>query len=380
MTVHSRTAGGVEQAPGAVPRLTTERAAGAGRLGRSAIDRPALLFLSLGMAMGPRGLNLLPESLLSFLDPAVSAGLAAVGALVGLGLYRDRRREPALAASVVADSGLAIVAVGIGAAVVWRLAALPGEAIWIASICLGIAAIASSPGVRHATHPFAVLVGRVSSLGNAIAIVLGALALAWLVRQSAAGTMWIVAELCAIAAMIGSAGWLLAGQTSDDNEQRVFAAGTVLLLGGAAEYLSASALFMGLAAGVCWRAAGRAATDRLTRDLESLQHPLVVLLLLVAGAVCHVSAEAVALVAAYVLCRIAAKLGSGFVVSRLASSGRPRALGLYFLPPGVVGVAFALNIAAAWRDPAAALIVDVLVLGTLLAELLSVVNPPREST
>jgi hypothetical protein len=378
MTARSRAVDSIERP---ILRLPTDqpRRHRARGLGRSAIDRPALVFLPLGMAMGPRGLNLLPDSLLSFLDPAVSAALAAVGALAGLALYRDRRREPALLGGVVADSGLAIVAVSASVAAVWRAAGLPAPATLIASVCLGIAAVASSPGLRNTTHPLAPLVGRISGLGAAIAIVLGALALAWLPRQSPAGTLWNVGELCAISAMIGFAGWLLAGQTSDDNEQRVFAAGTVLLLGGAAEYLAASALFMGLAAGACWRAAGRAATDRLTRDLEYLQHPLVVLLLLIAGAKCHVSIGAIALVAAYALCRTAAKLGSGFVISRLAGSGRPLALGLYFLPPGVVGVAFALNIAAVWSDPAAALLLDVLVLGTLLSELLAVANAPPEA-
>ena len=328
------------------------------------------------MAMEPRGLNLPPTLPLS----RSGGGWLRWRPLArspGSHCIRDRRREPALSGSVVADSGLAIVAVSACAAAVWRAAGLPAPATVIASVCLGIAAAASSPGLRNTTHPLAPLVGRISGLGAAIAIVLGALALAWLPRQSPAGTLWNVVELCAIAAMIGFAGWLLAGQTSDDNEQRVFAAGTVLLLGGAAEYLAASALFMGLAAGGCWRAAGRAATDRLTRDLEYLQHPLVVLLLLIAGAKCHVSIGAIALVAAYALARAAAKLGSGFVISRLAGSGRPLALGLYFLPPGVFGVAFALNVSAVWSRSGAALALDVVVLGTLVSDALAVIVAPR---
>jgi hypothetical protein len=354
------------------------RVAGGARLGRSAIDRPALLFLPLGIAMGPRGLSLLPESLLSFLDPAVSAALATVGALAGLGLYRDRRREPALAGSVFVDTAFASLAVGLCAVIVWRGMHLPGGAVWIAAICLAIAAIASSPSVRHAPNPFTPLAGRVSHIATAIAIVLGALALAWLRQPSPAAAVLTAAALGAIAAMMGIAGWLLAGQTGDDNEQRVFAAGTVLLLGGAAEYLGASALFMGLAGGACWRRAGGAASERLARDLAYLQQPLVVLLLLIAGAKCHVSSAVVALVAAYALSRTAAKLACGFVVSRLAASGRPLAVGLSLLPPGIVGVAFGLNVAAAWRDPSAALLLDVLVLGTFLSELLAVANPPRE--
>jgi len=364
---------------GATHTAAPVRARSAERFGRSAIDRPALLFLPLGMAMGPRGLNVVPESLLAFLDPALSAALATLGALAGLGLYRDRRRETALSTSVLVDVVLTIVTVGGGAVAAWRFMGLPLDATWIGAACLAVAAVASTAGTRSAQHPFAALIGRISELGTAISIILGALVLAWLRHQSPAGSLLMTAELCAIAAMIGLAGWLLAGQTSDDNEQRVFAAGAVLLLGGAAEYLAASALFLGFVAGAGWRIMGGAAGERLTRDLEYLQHPLVVLLLIIAGARCDFSAGAMALVAAYVLCRTGAKLAAGFVVSRLASSGRGLALGLCLLPSGVVGVAFALNLAAAWPDPAAALILDALVLGTLLSELLAIANAPREA-
>jgi hypothetical protein len=353
------------------------RVHGARGLGHSAVDRPALLFLPLGVAIGPRGLNVLPDSLLAFLDPAVSAALATIGALAGLALYRDRRREPALMSSVAVDIAFAIAAAGGCAAVGWRAAGQPDNFVWIAAACLGILAIASSPGARNAAHPLASLAGRVSQLGTAIAIVLGACAIAWLPGRSLTATVSIVAQLSAIAAMIGAAGWLLAGQTSNDNEQRVFAAGTVLLLGGAAEYMAASALFTGLVAGACWRAAGRPAQDRLARDLEALRHPLVVLLLLIAGARCHVSAGAVALAAAYALCRAAAKLTTGLVMTRLAASARPLSLGLSLLPPDVAAVAFAVNVAAAWSDPAASLLLDILVLGMFLSELLASANPPR---
>jgi hypothetical protein len=362
-------------------RVAAEGAArvqGARGLGRSAIDRPALWFLPLGMAIGPRGLNVLPDSLLTFLDPAVSAALATVGALAGLALYRDRRREPAVVYGVAVDMAFAFAAVGGCAAVAWRAARQPDNLVWVAAACLSISAIASSPGARNAAHPPASLAGRVGRLGTAIAIVLGAVAIAWLQGRSAAATLLIVAQLSAIAAMIGAAGWLLAGQTSDDNEQRVFAAGTVLLLGGAAEHMAASALFIGLVAGTCWRVAGRPARDRLARDLEYLRHPLVVLLLLIAGARCHVSASAAALAAAYALSRATAKLTTGLVMSRRAASGRALSLGLHLLPPDVAAVAFAVNVAAAWSDPAAGLLLDVVVLGTLLSELLAVANPPRE--
>ena len=83
--------------------------------------------------------------------------------------------------------------------------------------------------------------------------------------------------------MIAVAAWLLVAQTSSDSEQRVFAIGALLLLGGTAAHLSLSALFVGFLAGVFWKATGRPALETLARDMRYLQHPLTVLLLIVAG-------------------------------------------------------------------------------------------------
>ena len=60
--------------------------------------------------------------------------------------------------------------------------------------------------------------------------------------------------------------------------------GALALAGGAAAYLRVSPLAVGLVAGVFWTVApGRA--DRIVQDdLRKVQHPLVVLLLVTAGA------------------------------------------------------------------------------------------------
>ena len=58
----------------------------------------------------------------------------------------------------------------------------------------------------------------------------------------------------------------------------------MLLVGGLADYLSLSALTSGLVAGLFWQRAGGPAAESLRRDLGYLQHPLVVLLLVTAGA------------------------------------------------------------------------------------------------
>src|SRR5688500_16537097 len=58
-------------------------------LGLSPMPVPALLLLA-GVALGPLGLGLFSLRVLSYLDLIVSAALAALGVLVGLGL--DMRR------------------------------------------------------------------------------------------------------------------------------------------------------------------------------------------------------------------------------------------------------------------------------------------------
>ena len=64
----------------------------------------------------------------------------------------------------------------------------------------------------------------------------------------------------------------------------MFVLGALSLAGGAAAYLRVSPLAVGLVAGVFWTVApGRA--DRIVHDdLRKVQHPLVVLLLVTAGA------------------------------------------------------------------------------------------------
>ena len=191
----------------------------------------------------------------------------------------DRRREPALVTSVLVDVVLTIVAVGGSAAAVWRVMGLGLDSTWIAAACLAVAAVASTPGTRSAAQPFAALIGRIGELGTAIAIVLGALVLAWLRHLSPAASLLLTAELCAIAAMIGLAGWLLVA--ADQRRQRAarLRHRHVLLLAGAADISAVvgavhSAWWPGFARrfhGGRGRRPVRRATSRY------LQHPLVAL-------------------------------------------------------------------------------------------------------
>jgi hypothetical protein len=102
--------------------------------------------------------------------------------------------------------------------------------------------------------------------------------------------------IAAVAVAVAFAGWLLVGQADSDREQQVFVIGSLLLIGGGAVYTSLSAVFAGLLAGVVWSSGGDLARARIVKHLDYFQHPLLVVMLLVAGASIAFSLDALAVV------------------------------------------------------------------------------------
>lgn len=182
------------------------------------------LLLLLGVAAGPRGLNLLSPSVLLLLDPLIVMALGMLGVFIGLAID-PRRPRPSAPAVIAVIAGIAMAA------------------------------------LRDAT-PLAQLL---TALG-----------------------------IAGVAAGVAVAGWLLVGQADSDREQQVFIVGSLLLIGGGAAYTSLSAVFAGLLAGMVWNSAGNLARARIVQHLDYFQHPLVVVMLLVAGASITFSVEAMA--------------------------------------------------------------------------------------
>jgi hypothetical protein len=139
-----------------------------------------------------------------------------------------------------------------------------------------------------------------------------------------------------------------------------------------------SALYGGLVAGVCWRYAGRRPRDTISRDVLFVQHPLVVVVLLVAGALAEPSADALAFGAAYLALRSAGQSLAGRVVSRTAQADVPPDLWRFLVPPGVFGVAFALNAAGVLAEGAPTLL-GAVVFGTIGSEVVAALSSPRRA-
>jgi hypothetical protein len=182
--------------------------------------------------------------------------------------------------------------------------------------------------------------------------------------------------MAGITLALATAASLLLTQAPAETEERVLAVSALLLVGGASGTLSLSALFGGLIAGVFWRYAARRSRETISRDVLFVQHPLLVLVLLVAGARTEISAWSLGVGAAYLTLRLVGQLGSGMVAGKVAGIEVPRDLKFRLLPPGVFGVAFALNAVSVVGDDATTLLSTVVV-GTIASDLLARLSLPQ---
>jgi hypothetical protein len=348
-------------------------------LGLSPTPVPGLVLLPLGMALGPHGLGLLSPTVLSYLDPAVSVAIATLGVFVGLGLDARRPHEGRLLIAASLEAALTVTLVVGGVLFALRLAPFdPGLVPWLFALLLGICAASSATTAIEWPDQTGAVATRIGDLDDVLTILAGGVALAWLRVSDPQAVAPLVAQSAAIALLIAVAGWLLVTQAASDSEHRVFVMGTLLLLGGAVEYLSLSALLAGLVAGIFWNVAGGSARDDISRDVRHVQHPLVVLLLLTAGA--HVSfwPGLGLLVPTYLLVRIAGKVLGGWMAGRIAGHHRPLRVGLYLVSPGMIAVALALNVLQAGGSDRAGLVLAAVVVGSLGSELISLFVHPRE--
>ncbi len=339
---------------------------------------PAALFLLLGVVAGPHALGFVSTRLLARLDLAVTIALAILGVIVGIALGREIRSAVRLFVAASLESLVTIVAVG-GATVYFVHATrVPIDApLLVLAIALGLSASASSAtSADPDSEPVAAVATRVADLDDVLPIVvtIGACAL---VPGAADRGLWVVllAPLV-VGAAVGAIGWLLFERAESNAERVVFVLGALSLAGGAASYLRVSPLAVGLIAGGVWTLApGRA--DRIVQDdLRKVQHPLVVLLLVTAGAMVTPSLAAVWLLTPYLLFRLAGKVAGAWLSARLVEVSAAD-LAAYLMSPGVLAVAFALNFRQLLPGTAGDVILSTVAMGTAAFELFALAVVPH---
>lgn len=352
-------------------------------LGLAPVAAPAMLFVPLGILLGPHALDVLSPVVLAYLDTVVSIALAVLGVFVGLGLDLQGPRDRRLAAAAALE---AVVTVSMIAGAFWYLLStwsMPlGVPPIMVGLALGVSASASSAvafeGVSRAYQGVA---SRIADLDDVLPVVVGGLIVARV--SDPAGSPWAhtlvdVGVTLALGGGVGVAGWLLFERAHSRAERNVFIAGTLALLGGTSAYLGLSPLLAGMVAGMLWIRLPGSADHVVREDMQKFQHPLIVLLLLVAGASCAYSLAAVWLCAPLVLFRLAGKLAGGWAASRFQQAVTPGDLGAYLITPGLLGIAFALNFRQVLDAAGATALLTAVVVATLASEVLAFVLTPSQ--
>jgi hypothetical protein len=334
---------------------------------------PAVVLLPAGFLLGPRMLGAISFETLGYLDTVVTVALAVLGVFVGIafGPHLHTAKRLVVASSVEALVTIAMVA----GATMFLLsgASLPsGVSAALLALCMGVCAAASSASSADpAGEPGARAASLVADLDDVVPIVLSGMVLMLTGGVGPASELRSMLAAPAIGLAIGAAGWLLFERAESQAERGALLLGSVALLGGAPAYLAASPILAGFTAGLFWTLAPGRADRIVAGDLRKVQHPLVVLLLLTAGAMCVPSFAVLWLVGPYVLFRIAGKLAGGWLAARVSGlHGAVHAfeLGVHLIPPGVIGVAFAIGFMPILAGPMASMLITAVALGSIVCE------------
>lgn len=343
---------------------------------------PAIVLVPAGYLLGPNAANILSIDVLAHLQVGVSLALALLGIFVGRALTKEIRRFRLIIAGNV-ECALTMAVVGFALWFTITRSQVPvGVAPMLVALCLAVTAAASAAHGADPRHDErARAAARVADFDDLLLIVAGAILLVF-IRGTYGPVSWVLyfAPLV-IGGVVAIAGLLLFEHTALESERGLLALGAVAMLGGASAYLMTSSLAAGLVAGVLWTALPGRADEILARDAQNLQHPLVALLLLTAGAFFVPAAAAMWLLAPYVLFRLVGKMIGAYAARPLLPSMRPGDLAGYLVPPGVIGVGFSLTFMLALPPETGQIIVSVTAAGTVLSEVMALLlfpAPPAE--
>ena len=349
-------------------------------LGLQPIAAPAIVFVPLGYVLGPSVLNVLPTTALTHLDVAVTLGLAALGVFVALAFDLRGPADRRLVAAATVESLVTMVIVAGATLFLMRQWGMPLDAATgLVAAVLGIAASVSSAGAGPTPEDTQNATARIADLDDCWALIAAAIAVA-AVSGGTSGDTWRIIGLTALVGLLaGVVGWLLFERAGNAAERGVFVLGALALVGGGAQYVGGSPLLAGLVAGLCWKWLPGTADAIIRADVSRYQHPLVLLLLVVAGALTEFSPVAIWLLGPFVVFRLAGKVIGAWLAARMVPGLRTSDLAAFLLPPGLLGIALSLNVLQASASPTAVALVSTVAIGTLAAELLALAVLPGET-
>lgn len=339
---------------------------------------PAVIFLPVGVLLGPHVLGWITPRLLDRLSLAVTIALAVIGVLVGTALGREIRSAARLFIAASMESVVTTLVVAAATAYFVTTTGVPIDASLLAfALAIGLCASASSATSAHPdSEPAAAVVTRIADLDDVLPIALAVLVFALLAAPTSSAALLMTAAPIVIGLAVGAVGWLLFERAESGPERVLFVLSALALAGGAAAYLHTSPLAVGLVAGVTWTLVPGRADRVVENDLRRVQHPLVVLLLVTAGASATLSAASIWLLPPYLLCRMAGKVMGAWLCAPLVDV-RPSDLAAFLMPPGVLAVAFALNFSQVMPAASGQMLLSTVAIGTAAFELFALAVVPH---
>jgi hypothetical protein len=301
-----------------------------------------------------------------------------LGVLVGIAFGRQLLSAGRLLVAASLEGAVTIAAVSGATFYFATMTFLPLEGSGFAmALALGLCASASSATSASPDSEAAAAIGtRVADLDDVLPIVLAAVAFALMPSVTDRQTWLVALAPVGIGLAVGTIGWLLFDRAESAAERVVFVLGALAFAAGSAAYLRVSPLAVGLVAGTFWGLVPGRSGVIVRTDLRRVQHPLVVLLLLTAGALWVPSAVAAWLLAPYLLFRLVGKLAGAWITAR-SLEVHAADLAAFLMPPGVLAVAFALNFRQVLPPGAGETLVSTVAMGTAAFELFSLVVVPR---
>jgi Kef-type K+ transport system membrane component KefB len=347
---------------------------------RLPIPRVSVL-LVLGLAVGPIGLDLLPQAREEWFPIVSAVALVMVGFLIGGEFTTDRFRElgaPSAVIALVQALGTAVVVgAGLLAVGVEPILALPLAGIATATAPAAVTGVVEESGQRG---PFSRLLLAIVAIDDAAALVVFSLLLtsvsllagvdsgAEVVRAA----LWELGGGVGLGVALGIPAASLTGRLQPGHPVLEEALGLVLLCAGLGVWLDVSYLLAAVVMGAI--VANLASHHELPfREVESVEWPFLVVFFLLAGASLELSALAAVgwVGVGYIVLRTLGKVGGSWLGVRLVggSSDRARWLGVALLPHA--GVALGLGLLADQQLPEVGADVLAIVVGaTVVFELI----------
>lgn len=350
-------------------------------------------FLFLGFLLGSHVLNLLSRSVIDQLYPFLALGLGWIGLLFGLQLDRRQLRhfprrylliamlQAVLTFVIFLGLGMLLLTRAEPPSIERRVALLAAAATACISTPAGIALISSTFRVQGRVSQLVFFIASLDGLVGILALqityalfhplpldvaLLASSGIEWLGIAAALGTVFGIFFL-----------WLTRPEPETE-EIVLFLLGIVVFAAGAALYLGLSPLFISAVAGAIV-----ANFSPLRRHvytlLQAWEQPIYVILLILAGALLNFPTWLIVpLAAAYLVVRGAAKLGAGYLATRVVRLPfrTPFELGAGLLPQGGISLAMAISVTLTYStlELDGMALVDVLfstvVLGVMASELL----------